>query len=77
MIVVLQDGAGGDLLAVGEPVVQRPGQLHQPQWRLAYLQTVNAWVAWPVESGVAISSGFKNFALSRAWASLDISHNLT
>ncbi|XP_029106485.1 sideroflexin-2 isoform X1 [Scleropages formosus] len=33
---VLQDRAGRGVLAVGEPVLQRPGELHQPQRRLAH-----------------------------------------
>ena len=37
----LQNHPGCDILAVGQPVLQRPGQLHQPQRRLAHLTKVS------------------------------------
>ena len=43
-----QDDAGRRVLAVGQPVVQRPGQLHQPQRRLAHFaQVSDVRPVWP------------------------------
>lgn len=32
LLLAMQKYSSCDVLAVGEPVIQRPGQLHQPQW---------------------------------------------